>query len=79
MMLAINRGESSSKVEKFLQSHNLSLPVLLDTNRDVALRYNIWAIPSTFFIDKDGIIKGMKIGAFLSKEEVEKSLSKIMP
>jgi len=79
MMLAINRGESSSKVEKFLQSHNLSLPVLLDTNRDVALRYNIWAIPSTFFIDKDGIIKDIKIGAFPSKEEVEKSLSKIMP
>ena len=79
VVLAINTGESSSKVRGFLQSHSLSFPVLLDTNQDVALKYNIRAIPTTFFIDKDGIIQGIKISAFSSKAEIEKNLGKIIP
>lgn len=79
VVLAINIGESSSQVEKFMQSHNLSFPVLLDIKRDVARRYNIRGIPTTFFIDKDGIIQAMKIGVFQDKEEIERSLGKIIP
>jgi len=84
VVLAINTGESSSKVRRFLQSHSLSFPVLLDANLDVALGYNVLRynkiyIPTTFFIDKDGIIQGMKVGAFSSKAEIEKNLGKIIP
>ena len=79
VLLAINIGDSSSEVEQFLQNHNLSLPVLLDTNKAVAQRYNIRGIPTTFFIDKDGIIQEKIIGAFPNKEAIENRLSKIMP
>jgi len=79
VVLAINIGDSSSEAEQFLQNHNLSLPVLLDTNKAVARRYNIRGIPTTFFIDKDGIIQEKIIGAFPNKEAIENRLSKIMP
>jgi len=79
MVLAINMGESSSKVEQFLQKHNLSLPVLLDTKQVVARRYGIRAIPTTFFIDKDGIVRNKVIGAFPSKEAIESRLNEIVP
>jgi len=35
--------------------------------------------PTTFFIDKKGIIQAMKVGAFSSKEEIEGVLTKIIP
>jgi len=79
MVLAINIGESSSEVEGFLQNHNLSLPVLLDTRAVVAQKYNIRWIPTTFFIDNDGIIQEKIIGAFPNKEAIENRLNKIMP
>jgi peroxiredoxin len=79
VLLAINIGGTSSQVKEFLQGHNLSLPVLLDTKQDVARRYNIQYIPTTFFIDKDGIIQAVKVGAFPSKEAIEGNLNKIMP
>jgi peroxiredoxin len=79
VVLAINIGDSSSEAEQFLQNHNLSLPVLLDTGKVVAQRYNIRGIPTTFFIDKDGIIQEKIIGAFPNKEAIENRLSKIMP
>jgi len=78
-VLAINKGESSAKVEEFIQSHTLSFTVLLDTKQDVAQRYNITGIPTTFFIDKDGIIQDKVIGAFQNKAQIENRLSKIMP
>ena len=62
-----------------MESYGLSFPVLLDTSQNVALEYNIRGIPTTFFIDKDGIIRDIKFGAFLSKTEIEMRLSKIIP
>jgi len=79
VVLAINIGESSSTVEDFMQSQNLSFTVLLDTKQDVAQSYNITGIPATFFIDKDGIIKDKVIGAFQNKAQIENRLSEIIP
>ena len=79
VVLGINIGESAAKAKSFMQGHNLSFPVLLDINQEVAFEYNIRAIPTTFLIDKDGIIRVMKIGAFPSKAAIEKDLSKIIP
>ncbi len=79
VVLTINIGESSSKVEEFMQSLNLSFTVLLDTKQDVAQRYNITGIPTTFFIDKDGIIQDKVISAFQNKTQIENRLSKIIP
>ena len=79
VLLAINKGESPATVSSFLQDQNLSIPVLLDTEQTVSQRYNVFGIPTTFFVDKDGIIQEKIIGAFQSKEQIEKRLSKIMP
>lgn len=79
VVLAINIGESPPKVKEFLQALNLSLPVLLDTEQAVARKYNVPPIPTTFFIDSDGIIREKIIGAFPSKEAIEEHLNKIMP
>ena len=79
VILAIDIGEAPSKVRDFIQSGNFSFPVLLDTNQNVALEYNVRGIPTTFLIDKDGIIQEMRVGSFSSTAEIEKSLSKIIP
>ena len=78
VVLAINVGESSAKVKEFMQSYGLSFPVLLDTTEEVARIYNIGGIPTTFFIDGDGIIQAKIIGAFPSKAAIEKNLSTII-
>jgi len=79
VVLAVDIGEAPSTVKDFIQSGNFSFPVLLDTDQDVALEYNIRAIPTTFLIDKDGIIQVIKVGAFPSMLEIKRSLSKIIP
>ena len=78
-LLTIDVGESPSRVRSYLQSNNLSLPVLLDTGKEVRDKYGVRAYPTTFFIDEDGIIRGVKVGAFRSKAEIEQYLRKIVP
>jgi len=84
VLLAINTGESFSKVREFLESHGFSFPVLLDADLLVALRYDVVRynklyIPTTFFIDMDGIIQEKIIGSFPNKEAIEEHLGKIIP
>ena len=79
VILAINIGEGRSNVEKFMGEYNLSFPVLLDTKQEVAEQYNVRGIPTTLFINKDGIIESRKVGAFINAAEIENSLSNIVP
>ncbi len=78
-LLAVNVGDTSTQVKDFMQSYNLSMPVLLDTRRSVSGRYSIIGIPTTFFIDKDGIIQEKVVGAFPDKESIERYLEEIIP
>ena len=75
LILAINIGEDSSTAKRFMVDNGLTFNVLLDTDQKIASEYNIRAIPTTFFIDKDGIIRDVKVGAFSSKASLEKSLN----
>ena len=77
VIVAVNIGESSSQAKEFVESYGLPFLVLLDTEQETALSYNVRGIPATFFIDKDGIIQDIKVGAFSSKAEIERQLSKI--
>ena len=78
VILAINMGEDSGQVKRFMEVNGLSLPVLLDASQDVARKYNIRGIPTTLFIDKDGIIKDIKNGPLTSKAQIERILTRVM-
>jgi len=75
-VLTINIAEERSVVEDFMKNNSYNFPVLLDTDREVSVRYNAMRIPVTFFIDRDGIIKEIKLGAFTSVEQIEDILAR---
>jgi len=79
VILAVNIGESQSEVKEFMESFDLSFLTVLDTATEVARQYNIRGIPTTFFLDKDGVIQDLKIGSFTSEVELALKLSKIIP
>jgi thiol-disulfide isomerase/thioredoxin len=78
-VLTIDIGESRATVQNYLQSYNLALPVLLDTKKTVAYKYGFRYVPTTFFIDKDGVIQRMRVGPFPSKEAIDIYIEEIIP
>jgi len=79
VVLAVNLQESPERVREFVERMGISFPVLLASSPEVPLAYNIRSLPTTFFIDKNGIIRDIKIGAFPNEMELARRLSKIMP
>ena len=68
---AVNIGESSTDVVSFLDYFGFTMPVLLDSAKTVSRRYGVSGIPTTYFIDEDGIIQNKVVGAFPDRESVE--------
>lgn len=62
-VVTVNSGENKEKVLNYLMENNFSFTTLLDNNRKVTTDYLIRGIPSTFVIDKDGIIVDKQRGA----------------
>jgi peroxiredoxin len=78
VLLTVNGGESAETVRGFMKKYGFSFPVLLDIQKDIIRAYNVRAIPTTFFIGQDGIIREIKLGAFLSESELEQRLNTVM-
>lgn len=73
-ILAVNVGESAAKVSGFMKDTGFSFPVLVDSSQKVPQTYNVRAIPTTYFIDENGIMVAVKMGAFVSMEDLEQAL-----
>lgn len=63
-VLAINmtQQDDATAIASFVQDYALTFPVLLDESGNVALKYELRSLPSSFFVGRDGIIKEVVIG-----------------
>ena len=82
VVLAINVGESKLMAQNYMRENNLSFPALLDITQSVAQEYRTSSFPTIFptsyFIDKNGMILSKAIGPFPNKESIEKQIEKII-
>ncbi|HEY65307.1 MAG TPA: TlpA family protein disulfide reductase [Caldilineae bacterium] len=67
VVLGVNQMEPADRVREFLESLNLTFPVVLDTRGEVARLYRVRAYPTTYFIDRGGVIRDMVIGGPMSE------------
>jgi thiol-disulfide isomerase/thioredoxin len=57
VVLSVDIGESKKEVEAFLQQVPADFPVLLNPDGTTVKQWKIIAFPTTFVIDRDGVIK----------------------
>lgn len=76
ILLAVNNTyqDNLSDVISFVDENNLTFPILLDTNGEVSNLYQVQALPSTFFINQDGIIEDIIIGGPMSEALIESKI-----
>lgn len=61
-VLAINIEETPFVVERFSKELNLSFPILLDSKGEVNNEYNVYNLPASILIGRDGKIKEIHEG-----------------
>ena len=77
VVIGIDIGEPEATVRQFVQRGGYSWTFVLDSTGTVAANYNIRAIPTSFFIDREGVIQAVNIGA-MTKRGMEATLAEAM-
>lgn len=62
IVLGISDGETADVVTRFAAQNGLSYPLLPDSDSQVSRQYATRALPTTFFIDADGMITEVHSG-----------------
>lgn len=78
LIVGVDQGEDASTVQAFADELGLTFPVPLDGELDVAHDYNVKGLPTTFFIDADGVIRHIWTGEMNSVTLAE-GISRIWP
>jgi len=61
-VLAVDLQEEPSRVAAFMERYQLTFPALLDVDGKVSSDYRAYALPSSFFVDRDGRIRAVYRG-----------------
>ncbi len=77
VMITINSRDTAEKTAEFIVGMGLTFPILIDENRDAARKYKVFGVPTSFLIDKEGVIRERFFGD-LDNTELEKMLRALL-
>jgi hypothetical protein len=83
-VIATNMADSAASVESFFGEYEPAMIVALDENAEVFVNYcqnfknSRGSIPFTLFIDSEGLVQYVKIGAFTSEEALWDTLHDVL-
>lgn len=68
-ILAVNatNQDSPENALDFASEHNLTFPILMDSSGAVSRAYQVRSLPTSFFVDREGIIQEIVIGGPMSE------------
>jgi thiol-disulfide isomerase/thioredoxin len=76
VVLEVDLMESRDKARSFLDSLALDrLQPVLDTDGATTRRYGVLSLPSTFFVDKDGVIRHLELTQ-MTEERIRSGINK---
>jgi peroxiredoxin len=62
VILGVNSVNDAQTAQQFAQQYGLTYSLALDNNQQVATLYNLTATPTSYFIDRQGIIRSVVVG-----------------
>lgn len=76
-VLGVDVREEPVRVRLMVSEFSLTYTTVLDTDGKVAISYKATSFPTSFFLDKNGVIKSIRVGE-LTEMTVRGELAKIM-
>ena len=70
--------DSLKEVESFVQEFGLTYPILLDRDGAVGLLYQLSGLPTTFFINREGVIRTVVIGGPMSETSIRSKIEALL-
>lgn len=91
VVIGLNLQEGRSLIEPFADDYGIDFPLLIDRDGEVGDRYRLLGLPTTYFIDAEGVIRGSFAGPLedvvddqqvqgaIGASELDQQIAKILP
>lgn len=76
-VLAVDQQESPQAVRAYFQELGLSFPVVIDSTGEVSSLYRVLALPTTYIVDRNGVVQVMHRGA-MTQQQLEGYLAQVL-
>jgi peroxiredoxin len=77
-ILAVNLQEQDAQMLGFVEDRGLSFPVLPDRDGSVSSAYRVTSLPTSFFVDRSGVIDEVVVGGPLSRALIESKVTALL-
>jgi len=61
-IIGVNLDENSEDAKAFLGNYPVSFPVVADTDEQCAKKFEVTAMPSSYVVDRKGIVRHVQLG-----------------
>jgi peroxiredoxin len=80
VVLAVNTTYQDRETDAatFVREFGLTFPVPLDRNGSVSQRYQLRGLPSTYFVDRQGVIHSVVVGGPMSESWIRSNVEDIL-
>jgi rhodanese-related sulfurtransferase len=75
VFLTINVEDTAQATKAFMSQNGYTMPALLGKGNNVLASYNIVHKPTSFFIDRQGIIRSFRLGPFVDGRDIKSFFS----
>ena len=75
-IVAVNLQEDGDTISDYAEEFGMEFPVAIDRSGDVADKYRVVGIPTSFFIDRSGVVRSIYTGPLVgqqSRQAIEES------
>ena len=76
-IIAVNLREGPERVGPFVERLHMEFPVLLDSSGKVGNAYSVRGIPTSIFLDENGVIQAVHVGT-LTDESLQKYVAALI-
>lgn len=68
ILIGVDYVDTESNARAYLEEFDITYPNGPDVGQEIALAYRIKGVPETFYVDKEGQLRGVKIGPLFPPE-----------
>lgn len=79
VVIGVNYGETVAMIERFVDAFDVELgfPIMLDDRGEIGRLFKVVVFPTTYFVDRDGVIQYRRLGE-LEERHLQEGLARIM-
>lgn len=77
-ILAVNLQEQDDQMSAFVDEMGLTFPIIVDRTGDLSSAYRVTSLPTTFIVDREGLIRDRIVGGPLAEALLESKTTPLL-